>query len=58
MDRASRAGIRRDLPVALGSVLLLSFCWSCGLLAGDNELTEKERREGWILLFDGKTLAG
>lgn len=58
MERASRAGIRRDLPMALGTVLLLSFCWSCGLLAGDNELTEKERREGWILLFDGKTLAG
>jgi hypothetical protein len=33
------------------------------LLAGpargaDNELTEQEKKDGWILLFDGQTLAG
>jgi hypothetical protein len=28
------------------------------LLAADNVLTERERADGWILLFDGKTLAG
>src|SRR5262245_22265209 len=27
-------------------------------LAADNELTERERRDGWLLLFDGKTHAG
>ena len=27
-------------------------------LAADNELTPKEKRDGWILLFDGKSLAG
>jgi hypothetical protein len=26
--------------------------------AGDNELTEAEKKDGWILLFDGQTLAG
>jgi hypothetical protein len=26
--------------------------------AGDNELTAKEKEDGWILLFDGKTLDG
>src|SRR6478736_9393382 len=26
--------------------------------AGDNELTAKEKEEGWRLLFDGKTLDG
>jgi len=28
------------------------------VVAGDNELSEAERREGWILLFDGKSLDG
>lgn len=26
--------------------------------AADNELTAKEKREGWVLLFDGRTLDG
>ena len=26
--------------------------------AADNELTEKERADGWVLLFDGKSLDG
>ena len=26
--------------------------------ATDNELTEKEKSEGWVLLFDGKSLDG
>lgn len=28
------------------------------LAAGDNELTEQEKKDGWILLFDGKTPEG
>jgi hypothetical protein len=28
------------------------------LLAADNELTDQEKSNGWILLFDGKTLDG
>jgi hypothetical protein len=27
-------------------------------LAADNQLTEQEKKDGWILLFDGKTLDG
>jgi len=27
-------------------------------VAGDNELTEQEKKDGWILLFDGKTPEG
>jgi alpha-3'-ketoglucosidase len=29
-----------------------------GALAADNQLTEAERRDGWILLFDGQSLDG
>jgi len=28
------------------------------LTAGDNELTDQEKKDGWILLFDGKTPEG
>jgi len=28
------------------------------LAAGDNELTDQEKKDGWILLFDGKTPEG
>ena len=39
--------------------LLAMLCFTTTLaLAADNELTEKEQKEGWILLFDGKTLDG
>lgn len=31
---------------------------SSSLLAADNELTDKERADGWELLFDGKTTKG
>jgi hypothetical protein len=31
---------------------------SSGVCAADNELTPKEKADGWILLFDGKTLEG
>lgn len=37
----------------LGALLCAGAAW-----AADNELTAAEKAEGWILLFDGKTLAG
>lgn len=39
--------------------MTLSCLLVAGLLVGqDNQLTPKEKEEGWIQLFDGKTLAG
>lgn len=42
----------------LACVLLcaLGLCGPC--IAADNALSDKERAEGWKLLFDGKSLAG
>jgi hypothetical protein len=40
----------------LAASLLLVLAGSAR--AADNELTARERREGWILLFDGRTLNG
>lgn len=40
--------------IALGIIALMASCAA----AGDNELTDKEKADGWILLFDGKTLDG
>jgi alpha-3'-ketoglucosidase len=45
--------VTRLLPV-LASLLLSA----AGLRAADNELTPKEKADGWLLLFDGKTLDG
>jgi hypothetical protein len=42
---------------ALLALLTLTLLAS-PVLAGDNELTAQEKAEGWILLFDGKTLDG
>lgn len=31
---------------------------SCGAAAGDNELTSAEKKDGWVLLFNGKDFSG
>ena len=38
--------------------LVIALTITTSALAADNELTEKEKADGWILLFDGKTLNG
>lgn len=47
-------------PAVCAQLLLLAFslflAFPCG--AADNELTEAEARDGWRLLFDGKSTAG
>jgi hypothetical protein len=39
--------------MAMGMLLALAI-----LAAGDNELTEQEKKDGWVLLFDGKSSDG
>jgi hypothetical protein len=38
--------------------LVMAAVVSMPAAAADNELTDKERADGWVLLFDGKTLDG
>src|SRR5581483_8402664 len=46
---------RRDIGGRTMTTLLLAIAL---VSAGDNELTEQEKKDGWILLFDGKTPEG
>jgi hypothetical protein len=55
--------IRAREVVLLAGLCAAIFTAPCGSLPAadapaDNQLTEKEKQEGWVLLFDGKTLAG
>ncbi len=51
--------MRQDLRFASVSlVCLLMFAWNAPVSADENLLTPKEKAEGWILLFDGKTFDG
>ncbi len=43
--------------VVLSSMVLM-LCVNAAALAADNSLTEKEREQGWRLLFNGKDLTG
>lgn len=40
------------------SVIIASFLFAIRLIAQDNKLTEKEIKDGWKLLFDGKSTIG
>lgn len=39
-------------------IALVSICAVSPMFAADNQLTEQEKKDGWILLFDGRTLDG
>ena len=34
------------------------FLWTGNIYSQDNQLTAKEKKEGWVLLFNGKNLDG
>lgn len=38
--------------------LLVLACFGGNVLAADNQLTAEEKQQGWILLFDGRSLDG
>lgn len=40
------------------AVTLIVFFSMCSAPAADNELTEQERQDGWMLLFDGQSTEG
>lgn len=46
------------LPAALAAALLLGAAGPAPARAAENTLTESEARQGWLLLFDGRTTAG
>src|SRR5438132_7380298 len=43
------------MPMISAALLLIA---TAPVGAADNELTEQEKADGWVLLFDGKTLDG
>lgn len=45
--------MNRTIALALFALVLV-----CGLAEAENELTPEERRDGWLVLFDGRTTAG
>src|SRR6266516_2305391 len=49
--------LRNALAVQLVGIIG-GLALTLSALGADNELTEAERKEGWLLLFDGKTTSG
>src|SRR5439155_19558745 len=51
---------RCKLATVLAACLIVQLCVQLGAVRGDvqNRLTADEQRDGWTLLFDGRTLNG
>src|SRR5688572_27232077 len=49
--------MRNFFSVAAIMIVLIS-CKGPGEIAGNNDLTKEDTRNGWKLLFDGKTTSG
>lgn len=46
-------------PSSIKRILItLSICLCFGFASGQNSLTKQEKKDGWMLLFDGKSLKG
>jgi hypothetical protein len=44
--------------ICIFSILLMATCFTSAVAQKHNTLTAKEKKEGWILLFDGKSIDG
>ncbi len=40
------------------AMAVLAMVWTYAARAADNELTDQEKADGWVLLFDGKSMDG
>lgn len=49
---------RFGILAAAVTFLLSAAPWSAAVDAADNELTDEEKKAGWVLLFDGKSTRG
>lgn len=45
-------------PLIVPTVLACMFVMSAAVPAADNQLTDQEKKDGWLLLFDGKGYTG
>lgn len=46
------------ISLCIACLFTLSLAWTAAASAADNQLSEKEKQDGWRLLFNGKNLDG